>query len=153
MLAGVISVRINAKLGTSLSATHLFEHPTVERLAATIDSAFVANLELSADLPPAIFAAPFTPEEKSQVGLCITTEDVFVKRLVKDQPHVHHQCLRATRRDLWMLQEHLCSAFSKLGLVFACDAPAYCGGWVLRSISTSMLCPFAVLSHAPCIEF
>ena len=50
MLAGVISVRINAKLGTTLSAVDLFEHRTVESLAASIDPELAANAGQSAPL-------------------------------------------------------------------------------------------------------
>lgn len=67
MLAGVISVRINAKLGTTLSAVDLFEHRTVESLAASIDPALAANAGQSVSLQASMLAAPFTPEERSQV--------------------------------------------------------------------------------------
>ena len=68
MLAGVISVRMNAQLGTTLSAMHLFEHRTVEALAASIDPALAANAGQAAALQLAISPAPYTPEERSQVG-------------------------------------------------------------------------------------
>ena len=71
MLAGVISVRINAKLGTSLSARHLFQHPTVEGLAASIDPAQVATAGQAAGQPITIAPAPFSSEEKVRVGLLV----------------------------------------------------------------------------------
>ncbi len=67
MLAGVISVRMNAKLGTSLSAMHLFEHRTVESLAASIDPALAANLTEAMPQQATIAAAPFSAEERAQV--------------------------------------------------------------------------------------
>lgn len=82
MLAGVISVRINAKLGTTLSAVDLFEHRTVESLAASIDPDLAANAGQLAPLQSAMPSAPFTPEERSQV--CAPKRHFFTAPGIKD---------------------------------------------------------------------
>ena len=70
MLAGVITVRMNAKLGTSLSAVHLFENPTVEALAASLDPTLVASAGAAAPQKLIISPAPFKPEERSKGVIC-----------------------------------------------------------------------------------